>query len=876
MRLIQFLLLMTVLLSTYVYADKKGEHDHKKINMLIKQAIRPSIEEYLQALGGKLPAKNPVVIDADDFKTWENVKDQADKAADLIVILGKYFDDYTFFPMGRDSYRVSDYVEAFWLTMGINDKVKRVNGSGPTIKDSYEDEGGNQKVLADYMTQIGWSSKYPSNKVSIIFDNSMSGSYSQSAYVANAIASRIHAKNSSLGGKNVSKRIAMVGTNGDSDELKIKEKTSITNFDQSKGLDLVMAKQQYNIKFLGVGNQVADLMYDEGQIAWNGSFSAFKVAKSGKLLETPGYAFDNNYRRYVLYKYYEILKYMASAKYVNHLKKRATAYGISVSKILQAGKPLAETQKELNEIVKKEFELLGQKNISRGEITGFINMVVFSINKLSESATYKNKKATELLKYTLAFKESKKINVGELMEAVNSIYELDNTQLTSIIDWLQSENNMKLLPRYVVQKLERGDSMALFDDVLSALNMDELEMLENIGPKYFEKLNFDTFIEKYKDHPRVKMIEDDLISRNLLTKLILQEQLSVVMGIDRDAHVIILNDKQSSENQLYLSKLYRKALINYRQIFNKGESSIVDISNGKTLSNALVNYQNRYGRLSQTVIVINNTSNAKNGIDFEAWLRKSIAESIPNEMKNTKVAHFEVVATDNNIERKVDLSYDAKEYLRGTLFTPETIYELDAPKALSILDKFVYKNMFKKFQGKKNYLDKSFLVSPPPLLPAITANQFRMKYFTGLRKEITQENKEAVVGDFSVNANLIRDKILSALNHMNSDLALQVGLVEILKYNEKKFLRGRDVRRLIGEILFHVKNEKEFLPFIEFLLNKSVYLQKVWSRKDYFEDVQRSNHQKTVDVYKYISSQIEYIATGSFYCGHLVFRKVAI
>ena len=83
--------------------------------------------------------------------------------------------------MGRDSYRVADLVEAFWISQGVDHKVSRVNGSGGTIRDNYSSTGGNRTTLANYMEQIGWDAKGAipgATPTAIVMDNSGAGASS--------------------------------------------------------------------------------------------------------------------------------------------------------------------------------------------------------------------------------------------------------------------------------------------------------------------------------------------------------------------------------------------------------------------------------------------------------------------------------------------------------------------------------------------------------------------------------------------------------------------------------------------------------------------------------------------------------------------------
>jgi len=495
--------------------------DSKSIEQLIDAEDMPTYADIHRVLRGNF-GKNPFMTHPEIASTTGSF--DLTGLEKTIAAFAKIHPNGVFIALGRDSFRLEVFIDAFYSFLGQANRTERINASGPTISDSSEVD------IIKLVESSGISIGKTRNPV-LLFDATGFSSKSQSYKILQSIYNKLSGE-----GKNapdVFKQYTFVSTN------KGRGNGAVIAFDYSDSLsDYVKnyASSSFPSSILSTSAYSASLAY--GKPFWHGTFgSTIKKQISGRIEGTAGTMSSRGTRIQLLAMLVESIKTIQSPSFQTRAKEEFKSFSVNW--------PSTRTRRVVKKAVpaNRQVEKIGDHHLSLESLLG---------SKIQIGTIIKNKNQKKF-KVIKTFKKNKYFS-----EAL--VEDLSGEQLTLRIPLSKSKEDQEKFTRWRQRQLKLLDDYAV--PVPSVMSGDDSYLLQ----KSYSGENGKDLLKKFHKgeidftHPAMSSLDD------LFKKLV---DLRLYIGALTPRHMlwtgkewIILQNGSLSENlaRADLDDRYKKSI----------------------------------------------------------------------------------------------------------------------------------------------------------------------------------------------------------------------------------------------------------------------------------------------------------------------------
>jgi hypothetical protein len=360
---------------------------------LLNSVLRPSISDVKKA-NETLQIPNDTLVRGSRFNLQHFRTTLEQDAPQFIAKLEKANPNATFLFLGRDTQLISDVVNAFYLSIGQNNRVKQVGVSSPTLA------GADEDTIMKYLEQFGISIENlkKSNRAMVLVDTISKGEVIDGELISGrqgrVLLQVVYKKwiEAGLDPKELVKKFMLVGMQVST--FRVGNADNNSRYRDISEISLAIELNQKNLEGDQKNNQkigrnfVVPLIqdtrnlfneagYDHYTATWHDKYQP-PILKDGKYIQNPGSQMPIEYRWSVLWMQKEIVNFV----FTENFKNRVLAEGRTIDvdfdikideKVIAVDKKI-NYEKELGKSLKQQaqsLQILGKEyNYDKVEFNG--------------------------------------------------------------------------------------------------------------------------------------------------------------------------------------------------------------------------------------------------------------------------------------------------------------------------------------------------------------------------------------------------------------------------------------------------------------------------------------------------------------------------
>lgn len=298
---------------------------------LINQSRRPSVSK--------------IISNTSNFELYSAGSDNGRPTVinkylpEMIISLEKAFPGGTYAFLGRDMDLIADAVDAYYQSIGQEDRVKRIEFSTPSLNNS------NSKLVTEFLTQLGLDSDGVTNKGAFVIIDYTSYSNtgrnnssfpSQARYIFQGVVEQM--KRNGLDENDILKRvnIATMDTNARQNiELSNALSDDRSNFLEDQVKSLKENGKIDRITYLPAGGE--SMAYDS---EWNDKYGPIMTTDKGTLITTPMSTYSYSTKATVFLQMVKVISNVLSTEMQKRIEALAIQNGVTFQKSKVVNRPI--------------------------------------------------------------------------------------------------------------------------------------------------------------------------------------------------------------------------------------------------------------------------------------------------------------------------------------------------------------------------------------------------------------------------------------------------------------------------------------------------------------------------------------------------------
>ncbi len=290
-----FLRLRFYLVIGFVLLSSVLAHGGAGLDSLVSQMTRPTMQQVRDAM-----------IADGVFKPANGQSMQA--AAVMIATMESYYPGAIWLPLGRDASRLGDLLDAFYISIGQQGRVRRIELSSSSFTQT-----GN---IAQFIEQLGWDpTQIDTSRPFIVFDRTSYGPSSQSTRIIKACYERFQEVTRRKPSELLSKFTLMSSSSGTAPE------GGMENFFAS-----IAAATDHSGRPSQILHIPSGASWTDGK-EWHGSFGPIHVGSDGKLHTSATGGGHHNAKREVLQDQTGFTNYVSDPSFLAEVQNHARSLG---------------------------------------------------------------------------------------------------------------------------------------------------------------------------------------------------------------------------------------------------------------------------------------------------------------------------------------------------------------------------------------------------------------------------------------------------------------------------------------------------------------------------------------------------------------------